>query len=189
MPLGSIKDDLTTLLNHHTLSQIQVEVINGDHFYVPTLFPIQSTAELAVAFHHLKDDIVQLLDEALGTRWQLVSPFNVGKDSRSARPALVVGVLPSTKANCHQLQPSSPNTSSFSLGNSTSRGKLNESPPLTFAFAFSAYTCFLFLCSSAVCFIWCYLRLPEAFGLSYLEIDILKGRLNYVASLENSNGT
>ena len=111
MPLGSIKDDLTTLLNHHTLSQIQVEVINGDHFYVPTLFPIQSTAELAVAFHHLKDDIVWLLDEALGTKWQLVSPFNVGKDSRSARPALVVGVLPSTKANCHQLQPSSPNVS------------------------------------------------------------------------------
>jgi hypothetical protein len=33
-----------------------------DHFYVPTLFPIQSTAELAVAFHHLKDDIVWLLD-------------------------------------------------------------------------------------------------------------------------------
>lgn len=31
----------------------------------------------------------------------------------------------------------------------------------------------LFLGFSAVCFIWCYLRLPETFGLSYLEIDIL----------------
>jgi hypothetical protein len=104
VPLGSIKDDLTALLNHHTLSQIQVEVINGDHFYVPTLFPIHSTAELAIAFHYLKDDIVRLLEETLKTKWQLVSPFNVGKDSRSARPALVVGVLPSTTANWYQLQ-------------------------------------------------------------------------------------
>ncbi|OQD63494.1 hypothetical protein PENPOL_c009G06448 [Penicillium polonicum] len=58
------------LLNHHILSQIQVEVINGDHFYVPTLFPIHSTAELAIAFHHLKDDIVRLLEETLRTKWQ-----------------------------------------------------------------------------------------------------------------------
>ncbi|CAI7591652.1 unnamed protein product [Penicillium crustosum] len=34
-------------------------------------------------------------------------------------------------------------------------------------------SCFFFLGFSAVCFIWCYLRLPETFGLSYLEIDIL----------------
>ncbi|KAJ5921906.1 hypothetical protein N7516_009609 [Penicillium verrucosum] len=57
VPLGSIKDDITTLLGNYSLSQIQVEVINGDHFYVPTLFPIRSTTELAIAFHHLKDEI------------------------------------------------------------------------------------------------------------------------------------
>ncbi|KAJ6188652.1 hypothetical protein N7519_003560 [Penicillium mononematosum] len=34
-------------------------------------------------------------------------------------------------------------------------------------------SCFFFLGFSAVCFVWCYLRLPETFGLSYLEIDIL----------------
>ncbi|KAF9249783.1 hypothetical protein DTO013E5_8226 [Penicillium roqueforti] len=81
-----------------------VEVINGDHFYIPTLFPIHSTAELSIAFHHLKDEIVRLLDETLGTKWQLVCPFNIGRDSRSARPALGVGVLPSTNANWYQLQ-------------------------------------------------------------------------------------
>ncbi|KAJ5957046.1 hypothetical protein N7501_011325 [Penicillium viridicatum] len=59
-----------TLQNHHTLPQIQVEVINGDHFDIPTLFPIHSTAELAIAFHHLKDDIVRLLEETLRTKWQ-----------------------------------------------------------------------------------------------------------------------
>lgn len=57
VPLGSIKDDITTLLGNYSLSQIQVEVINGDHFYVPTLFPIRSATELAIAFHHLKDEI------------------------------------------------------------------------------------------------------------------------------------
>ncbi|KAJ5516647.1 hypothetical protein N7527_008207 [Penicillium freii] len=59
------------LLDHHILSQIQVEVISGDHFYVPTLFPIRSTAELAIGFHHLKDDIVRLPEETLRTKWQL----------------------------------------------------------------------------------------------------------------------
>lgn len=34
-------------------------------------------------------------------------------------------------------------------------------------------SCFFFLGFSAVCFIWCYLRLPETFGLSYLEVDML----------------
>ncbi|KAJ5506100.1 Major facilitator superfamily domain general substrate transporter [Penicillium expansum] len=34
-------------------------------------------------------------------------------------------------------------------------------------------SCLFFLGFSAVCFVWCYLRLPETFGLSYLEIDIL----------------
>ncbi|KGO73685.1 hypothetical protein PITC_031150 [Penicillium italicum] len=104
VPLEFIKDDLTTLLQKHALSQVQVEVVNGDHFYVPTLFPIHSTAELAIAFHHHKDEIVRVLDETLGNKWQLVCPFNVGKDSQSARPALVIGVLPSTKANWYQLQ-------------------------------------------------------------------------------------
>ncbi|KIA75773.1 hypothetical protein HK57_00387 [Aspergillus ustus] len=34
-------------------------------------------------------------------------------------------------------------------------------------------SCFFFLGFSALCFVWIYLRLPETFGLSYLEIDIL----------------
>jgi SP family general alpha glucoside:H+ symporter-like MFS transporter len=34
-------------------------------------------------------------------------------------------------------------------------------------------SCFFFAGTTALCFIWCYWRLPETFGLSYLEIDIL----------------
>ncbi|KAJ5836684.1 hypothetical protein N7447_002710 [Penicillium robsamsonii] len=98
VPLGSIKDDLITFLSSHALSQIQVEVINGGHFYVPTLFSIDSKAELAIAFHHLKDEVVRLLGR---DSW---SQMATGLDSRSARPALVVGVLPSTNANWYQLQ-------------------------------------------------------------------------------------
>jgi hypothetical protein len=104
VPLGSLKDDLITLLNNYTLSRVRVEVINGDHFYIPALFPIHLTADLATEFQYRKDEIVRVLDETLGTKWQLVSPFNIGKDARSARPALVVGVPPSTKANWHRVQ-------------------------------------------------------------------------------------
>jgi len=79
-------------------------VIDVDHFYIPTLFPIHSTAELAIAFQYRKDEIIRVLDETLGTKWQLLSPFNIGNDARSARPALFVGVPPSTNANWHWLQ-------------------------------------------------------------------------------------
>ncbi|KAJ6118324.1 hypothetical protein N7471_013791 [Penicillium samsonianum] len=34
-------------------------------------------------------------------------------------------------------------------------------------------SCFFFAGTTALCLIWCYWRLPETFGLSYLEIDIL----------------
>jgi MFS transporter, SP family, general alpha glucoside:H+ symporter len=34
-------------------------------------------------------------------------------------------------------------------------------------------SCFFNLGITILCFIWCYWRLPETFGLSYLEIDIL----------------
>jgi SP family general alpha glucoside:H+ symporter-like MFS transporter len=34
-------------------------------------------------------------------------------------------------------------------------------------------SCFFFAGTTAFCLIWCYHRLPETFGLSYLEIDIL----------------
>ncbi|KAJ6089245.1 hypothetical protein N7467_004461 [Penicillium canescens] len=34
-------------------------------------------------------------------------------------------------------------------------------------------SCFFFAGTTALCLMWCYWRLPETFGLSYLEIDIL----------------
>lgn len=34
-------------------------------------------------------------------------------------------------------------------------------------------TCFLYAATTALSFVWCYIRLPEPKGLSYLELDIL----------------
>ncbi|KAJ5375894.1 hypothetical protein N7509_012780 [Penicillium cosmopolitanum] len=34
-------------------------------------------------------------------------------------------------------------------------------------------SCFFFAGTTALCLVWCYFRLPETFGLTYLEIDIL----------------
>ncbi|KAH8696595.1 general substrate transporter [Talaromyces proteolyticus] len=34
-------------------------------------------------------------------------------------------------------------------------------------------SCFLFVVTTILCLVWCYFRLPEPFGLSFLEIDIL----------------
>jgi SP family general alpha glucoside:H+ symporter-like MFS transporter len=34
-------------------------------------------------------------------------------------------------------------------------------------------SCFFFVGTTALCLVWCYFRLPESYGLSYLEIDTL----------------
>ncbi|KAJ5199659.1 hypothetical protein N7491_009543 [Penicillium cf. griseofulvum] len=44
-----------------------VEVINEDHFYIPSLFSIHSTVELAISLYHLKEGLVRLLDETFRT--------------------------------------------------------------------------------------------------------------------------
>jgi SP family general alpha glucoside:H+ symporter-like MFS transporter len=37
----------------------------------------------------------------------------------------------------------------------------------------SGKTALVFAVASAVCFLWCYFRLPEPKGLTYLELDLL----------------
>ncbi|RHZ67164.1 putative MFS sugar transporter [Aspergillus thermomutatus] len=50
-------------------------------------------------------------------------------------------------------------------------------------------SCFFFAGTTFLCFVWCYLRLPETFGLSYLEIDILferKAKTSKFRELQNN---
>ncbi|ODA83178.1 hypothetical protein RJ55_01689 [Drechmeria coniospora] len=39
--------------------------------------------------------------------------------------------------------------------------------------SWSGKACFVYAATSALCLVWCYFRLPETRGLSYLELDIL----------------
>jgi SP family general alpha glucoside:H+ symporter-like MFS transporter len=50
-------------------------------------------------------------------------------------------------------------------------------------------SCFFFAGTTFLCFVWCYWRLPETFGLSYLEIDILfekKAKTSKFRELQNN---
>ncbi|CAI7590498.1 unnamed protein product [Penicillium glandicola] len=102
--LGPIKEDLIQLLRQHNLSQLHVEVIDSDHFYYPALFPISAANGLVMAYENSKEEIVRLRRQSLGTQWQLCCPFNVGRDSHSAQPALVIFVKSSTKTNWFQIR-------------------------------------------------------------------------------------
>lgn len=41
------------------------------------------------------------------------------------------------------------------------------------AWNWKGMSCFFFVGTTVLCLVWCYTRLPEPFGLSYLEIDML----------------
>jgi SP family general alpha glucoside:H+ symporter-like MFS transporter len=50
-------------------------------------------------------------------------------------------------------------------------------------------SCFIFAGTTLLCLIWCYWRLPETYGLSYLEIDILfekKAKTSKFRELQNN---
>jgi hypothetical protein len=68
------------------------------------LFSIAAKSPIVIAYETVKKQIVQLLCESLGTEWQLLCPFNMGPDSSSARPALVIFVKPSTTINWYQIR-------------------------------------------------------------------------------------
>ncbi|KAJ5955497.1 hypothetical protein N7501_009776 [Penicillium viridicatum] len=103
--LGPIKDSLVKLLHKNSLTNVHVEVLNGDHFSPPHLYPIASTSAVVSAFHTLKHSIVETMSSAVGENWQMICPFNVGgPDIRSTRPGIVIFVQPLLMANWYEIR-------------------------------------------------------------------------------------
>ncbi|KAJ5473527.1 hypothetical protein N7475_003093 [Penicillium sp. IBT 31633x] len=104
IPLEPVKDDLIYLLRQHGLSEMEVEVINADHFHRPAFFHISTADQLVMAYEQTKHEITRLLDRYLGAKWQLISPFNIGRGTQKEQPAIVMFVNFSTKSNWSELR-------------------------------------------------------------------------------------
>lgn len=97
--LDTIKDDLLGLLHLKGIQNIHIEVVNIDLCFGPSIFPILPRHPILAIFEDTKDQIIQVLNNNLGSKWNILCPFGVGRSEQSARPAIVVHVNPLTPAN------------------------------------------------------------------------------------------
>lgn len=97
--LDTVKDDLLGLLRLKGIQNIHVEVVNIDLCFGPSIFPIMPQHPIVTIFENTKDQIIQVLNNNLGSKWTVLCPFRVGRSEQNARPTIVVHVNPLTPAN------------------------------------------------------------------------------------------
>lgn len=97
--LDTVKDDLLGLLYLRGIQNIHVELVNIDLCFGPSIFPIMPQHPIVTIFENTKDQIIQVLNNNLGSKWTVLCPFRVGRSEQSARPTIVVHVNPLTPAN------------------------------------------------------------------------------------------
>lgn len=96
---SAAKDDLLQLLRRREVMNIEVEIVNIDKCFSPSIFPLSSHHPIVAAFEESKNHIIEILDDCLASKWNVLCPFATGRSEQKARPAIVVNVNPLTRAN------------------------------------------------------------------------------------------
>lgn len=97
--LDAVKDDLLGLLHLRGIQDMHVEVVNIDLCFGPSIFPILPQHPILTIFENTKDQVIEILNNNLGSKWNVLCPFAVGRSEQNARPAIVIHVDPMTSAD------------------------------------------------------------------------------------------
>lgn len=101
--LDAAKDHILQLLHASKIMDMHVEIVNIDLCAGPSIFPLSSQHPILTIFENVKDQIIQTLDHRLGSKWNVLCLFGVGRSEQNAHPAIVVHVDPITFANWSNL--------------------------------------------------------------------------------------
>lgn len=101
--LSPAKDDILELLRGKGILNIEVEIINIDLCFCPSVFVLSSCHPIVIAFENTKDEIIEILHHDLGSNWNVLCPFGIGRSEQKSHPAIVVNVDPMTCANWSNL--------------------------------------------------------------------------------------
>ncbi|OJD16560.1 hypothetical protein AJ78_03297 [Emergomyces pasteurianus Ep9510] len=95
--LGDFSSAATSILEYlisHGFPDINVDIAHGDLCFKPSLFPISPTDPAAAVYESIKDELLEMLQENLGSSWKLISLFQVGRTQETSLPTVVVLVQP-----------------------------------------------------------------------------------------------
>lgn len=96
LTFGEAKDALAEMLLDEDGERLDVEVVNADYCFRPSLFPIHPTHQSVEIFGQIKDAIVEELSRSIPSRWTMTSLFRVGRHLTDSSPTIVIMVRPRT---------------------------------------------------------------------------------------------
>lgn len=96
LTFGEAKDALAEMLFDENGEQLDVEVVNADYCFRPSLFPIHPTHKSVEIFSQIKQNIVEELSRSIPSRWTMTSLFQVGRYLTESSPTIVIMVRPRT---------------------------------------------------------------------------------------------
>lgn len=96
LTFGEAKDALAEMLIDEDGERLDVEIVNADYCFQPSLFPIHPTHQAVEIFEQIKDALVEELSRSIPSRWTMTSLFLVGRHLANSSPTIVVMVRPKT---------------------------------------------------------------------------------------------
>lgn len=101
--MGSARDELVELLRRNKIENVEVEILDIDKCFRPSLFAISAKAPAVALYEDCKTRIIQILNKVFHGAWKTLCLYDVGPNKSKATPTIVVTVQPRTICDWHRL--------------------------------------------------------------------------------------
>lgn len=102
-PMGPAKDELANLLQRSGIPNVEVEILDIEKAFRPSLFAISANAPEVRVYESAKAKMIEILEETLHGAWKTLCLYELGQNKRKASPTIVVTVEPRTTCNWYRL--------------------------------------------------------------------------------------
>ena len=82
------------MLDDHGFSGVEVEIQDPDRYYQPSLFPIPPKHPAVAIYKAVRKDLLGQIQDTIGSAWQALSLYNVGRTANVKKPTVVLMVDP-----------------------------------------------------------------------------------------------
>ncbi|OJJ79259.1 uncharacterized protein ASPGLDRAFT_137340 [Aspergillus glaucus CBS 516.65] len=102
-PMGPAKDELLDLLRRSGIANVEVEILDIEKTFRPSLFAISATAPEVREYESSKAKMIEVLENTLRGAWKTMCMYQFGQNKRKSSPTVVITVDPRARCNWHKL--------------------------------------------------------------------------------------